>query len=744
MTTYKQRAPFHRQSSRHSPDEDLTEARIVSSTKGTQSNFSGAHAHSHAPGLSSTNPSDEIFENGLDQEWTSIRHTASARVRARQQQYLHQAQQRAQEWHFVLGQYQRPPLSTASSTGTVAQGGISSDEYEDVLSGNEAASVMDSTCGRGLRDTTLQLRPQSYRERTSSMGQLSAYSYSDLPSEELEDLDESEDFSIWSQDDEDVHSTSTVSRPRLSKFASPYAASVSSTTSLNNMIHPSFGHHFGGGASNRIQNQMPFHDGSGNFVSYRSSSSQLGLSDHESDHGGWESSSSTTSSALKGERIPQSQQTWNVGSRRPVSSTEFDSVIHNIAQLQTRQVQQPHSNASTYTFGAHGNTSSLRPPLPAASVTHGKKSIGPSKLQKCSIYEAEMEDIDAMVIDIPSKQGWLQAFEQALIAFRSGETELDMDDSMLVSPIRALARHSTQEDAIDLVGLSKTLIPESLAGTSESLKARPHRSLPNSDTTNTVTSTRLPVITSSSSIESFAGSTKDNTSADMREVKQQISESSLETLQRLQKRHRTSYQDFSALHAPLASTTSFGMEGSQADPMHIHFSPTIAMNHRTQDNSFADSGGESSSRTDIVDFQGQTNESDSNLLTSVISSLRRFRDHVKSNLLHAEFDDDEGDDGTHKFLSGLGLEGDLGIEWATAGRGTPQSLLDKHCESKLPDAPVATLGRHTETSAAFFSNSRPKRAIARESIRRTGSDCGLESMLRDQTKEPVPNTATSF
>ena len=62
-----------------------------------------------------------------------------------------------------------------------------------------------------------------------------------------------------------------------------------------------------------------------------------------------------------------------------------------------------------------------------------RKPAVQSKLQNCSIYESEMEDIDAMVIDIPSKLGWMQVFEQALRAFNANDTALEMDDSTVVS-----------------------------------------------------------------------------------------------------------------------------------------------------------------------------------------------------------------------------------------------------------------------------------------------------------------------
>lgn len=448
MATYKQRTLYPRHTDRNSPELDSHSLSSASSKQGPHTTSSSsstatvAHSQSHAAGISHLNPVDEILDNTSDQEWTSIRHTISARAKARQQQYLVQEQQRAQEWHFVLGQHQRSSMRASlqdTSSSDEDEGVVSSVENSDNINikNSSTPSGLANPRGREPREASRQLQPQSYRERASSVSLSSTVSYSDLPSESgLDGLDESEDFSIWSQDDDDdddddnnntAPSTSTF--PRARRFvapSSPYAASHSSTTSLNNMLHPSFAHNFGGVGS-RFHNQMPFHDGSGHFASQGPSS--LVESDHESEQGGWESSSSSTST-----RNRQKHQTWIMGSRRSISSSEFDSVVNNIALLQARQVQSPpYALSTTGSFATHVQTSPLRPPLASSSTPRSRRPHGPSRLQTSSIYENDMEDIEAMVIDIPSKQGWLQVLEQTLTAFRSREAALDADDSTLVS-----------------------------------------------------------------------------------------------------------------------------------------------------------------------------------------------------------------------------------------------------------------------------------------------------------------------
>ncbi|KAF9914747.1 hypothetical protein BX616_007635 [Lobosporangium transversale] len=782
MATYKQRTHYNRQTGGYSSEQDLPASQHATAGKHTSESI--LSSSSHAAALSHINPADDILlDDALDQEWTSIRHhntSGAARARARQQLYLHQEQQRAQEWSFVLGQrHQRPSLSGAvtgsirsnsTETFTHETGTLSSDEGDDVRDSlTELATTAIGPRGRDAMSLRLHETHSRRRDRASSIGTLS---YSDFTSEGLESIEgESEDPSIWSQDDDEGHlSSSNTATPRLSARritpASPYTGSSPSTTSLNNMIHPSFAQHLSG-VGNRFHTQMLFHDGAGNFVMNTStpSSSRVG-SDHESElYTGWESSSSTSSSIKHRQRQQKHREQWSekgwvTKSKGPVSPGEFDTVINNISLLQDRYVPSSHqkqllaASPSTQrsTLGySHSHHHLPSPPPSTATIAtstskYSKRRPGPSKLSKCNIYEAEMEDIDAMVIDIPAKQSWLQVFESALSTFRSREVELDLDDSSHINPIKALARHASYDDT-DLVGLSKTLVPEYLSDNTP-VKMR-RRSWSNSTTINKNPCTNT---IASSSVDSM-GSNATN----MKRIKQQVSASSLEALKRLQAWHRTSYQDYGKAHQPFSAVTAAStvpiesVHSEHLDPMQVHFPPTVPDNlrddaPRTQAIKPSSNQGAESER------QGQTSgERDSNLLAAVISTLRRFGDHVKSNLLHPEFDED-----TSNYLAGLGFEGDLGIEWAT-GRGAPLALLEnnnavsshghqphhqgsRRSQSALDNYPSTTI----TTSSTFMSQSTSSALPKRLSIRRNGSDCGLESMFHNQTRESAVNTTTSY
>jgi len=119
-----------------------------------------------------------------------------------------------------------------------------------------------------------------------------------------------------------------------------------------------------------------------------------------------------------------------------------------------------------------------------------------------------------------------------------------------MSPIKALAQTNASED-VDLAGHSRTLAPEF----HEAARSR-----------NTRASRRTSISTtsSSSSIASMVKSTPQ-----IKTLKQQVSASSLDALQQLQKRHRSSY------HEPC--TTSGSTESlAPRDPMQVNFSPTVA------------------------------------------------------------------------------------------------------------------------------------------------------------------------
>lgn len=134
------------------------------------------------------------------------------------------------------------------------------------------------------------------------------------------------------------------------------------------------------------------------------------------------------------------------------------------------------------------------------------------------------------------------------------------------------------------------------------------------------------------------------------------------------------------------------------------------------------------------------------MLATVISTLRRFRDHVKSNLLHPEFDQESN------YLSGLGFEGDLGVEWAI-GTSLTNSTEDA---SKGEISPVIvienmdTIGNDNRSKGRFFGRAlpsgfssgastptlstttrTPSRVSSSTNVRRIGSECGLESLRHE-------------
>ncbi|KAI1308753.1 hypothetical protein EDD11_004162 [Mortierella claussenii] len=784
MATYKQRTPYLRLNSAHSPEQDSIVTQTAASTKHVVESISS----------SSTHPVDDILlDNTLDQEWMSIRQqTASsvARARARQQQYLYHEQQRAQEWDFVLGHHQQrssltkaAPISVCSSSSSNSSSSSTGVMVQDTaLSSDEGDHAVLSSTGKGRKIMSLRLHETSNRDRAraSSIG---TSSYSELTSEGFYSLEgESEDYSIWSQDDDDQHSSTKSTAPRfttlyLTSGRLPYAASSSSTTSLNSVVHASFGQHIAG-IGDRSHSQLLFHDGSGNFgtnvaLTSPSSASAVG-SDHESEwNAGWESSSSSTSLNPKYLRqqeqrqrgYPSDRQLRKSISRGPISSSEFDTVINNIALLQSRHTEPSHQHRHHHhqqqRNPAQSTSSHQRRVLSTPShfngTIHVRKSLVSSKLSSYSIYESDMEDIDAMVIDIPSKQGWLQVFENALSAFRSREADMDMGDgSTLVNPIKALVCHSSNETT-DLVGVSKTLIPETKSESTLVAKVR-RRSRSNSAT---IPSSRpLERLPAAASISPSSSSTDKATGAstNMNKVRQQVSASTLDTLQRLQKRHRASYQshDLGNTHRSfsaepnLDSTESLTPTGSvlassettSMDPMHVSFLPTI-LDQSVQSGGYpwrSDSRCEmnvNSSNNESI-CQDQTRERDRNVLAAVLSTLRRFRDHVKSNLLHPDF---AIEDSNTSYLAGLGFEGDLGIEWATTGRGAPLSIsvLDNNSthNRRWSSAAAATAAAVYHTAATqplslSFSSSSSSIFSSRPNVRRTSSDCGLESLAHER------------
>ncbi|KAF9156324.1 hypothetical protein BG015_005977 [Linnemannia schmuckeri] len=641
MATYKQRTPYQRHTAVYSDEEDTHTVQTSTSNHHTQHHHSHSNHHHQAE--------DGILDNTLDREWTSIRNSASARARARQQQYLDQQQQRTREWQFVLSQHRQSSFSNATTTSR----GISSDEYDEVLSAAEAPSIVASP--------RVVDHPITVPTRVPTGEHLSVLGFSDLTSDGLESLGESEDLGVWShEDDDDVLSIPALRRSSTSS-SSPL---VASTTSLSHIPRPSFAdnslRNIGGSglAELKFQNQMPFHDGSGNFVERASSVRE---SDVESERG-WESSSSRTSSVFRPYRRPNDTPV-----RRPISSSEFKAVIQNIADLQRTSTHLPlvQSSRQRSLDGYASLSTSSRPTFTYPHVV--------SKRPIFNIYESEMEDLSEMV-EVPVKMGWLQAFEQALRSLKPQEYELHADDNA-VSPIKAWAQHLSHDEPMSIETRRSTT-------TSAPTKVDQQQSVtPPSDEA---------VIT----VENQAR---------LDQVQQNMAAASLATLKRLQTRKRANPH--------------------HRDPMQIDFAPTVAVDadtYRRNRRVLSRSTGTSTSTAH-----------DTNLLAVVLSTLRRFRDHVQSNFMFSEFYDE--DERSQHLSRSLGPDGDLGIEWSTGDVGTAgEGRTDRTVAAAAVAAVVGSPSSHAAerryrrheraTSSAVSSSS------ARSSVRRVNSDCGLESM----------------
>ncbi|KAF9934793.1 hypothetical protein FBU30_000087 [Linnemannia zychae] len=420
MATYKQRTPYQRHTVIYSDDED---AHAVQTSHQHPSHYHHGH-NSHYYQVE-----DGILDNTSDREWTSIRNSASARAKARQQQYLDQQQQRTREWQFVLSQHRQNSYSITTTTSR----GISSDEYDEVFSAAEPPSIIASP---HIADPTTENTQTTTGEHSSVLG------FSDLTSDGLESLGESEDLGVWShEDDDELMSMPTLRRSSTSSSSSPLAAS---TTSLSRIPRPSFADGPRNVSSSHIeskfQNQMPFHDGSGNFVERVPSTRE---SDVESERG-WESSSSRTSSGFHSYHRPKETPI-----HRPIVSPEFKTVIQNIADLQRTNTGAPLVRSSSRHKTLEGfapTTSSARPTFTYPHVI--------SKRPIFNIYESEMEDLSEMV-ELPVKMSWLQAFEQTLRAMKPQEYNINTDDNSM-SPIKAWAKQLSHDDELMTAESSKS------------------------------------------------------------------------------------------------------------------------------------------------------------------------------------------------------------------------------------------------------------------------------------------------
>jgi len=402
MATYKQRTPYHRHASadQHVSDNDSQTLQTIGTAK--------HHSSTATPSDQSYLNQDTILDKTSDQEWTSIRHTASARARARQQQqYLDQQQQRTREWQFVLGQHHHRRTSfNAGSTSTDAGRPISSDEYDEVLT---ASSTDPPSLLASPRAVDTRASGENSFEQTSVLG------YSDLSSEGLDSIGDSEDLDVWSQDDEESISLFTPSFRRSSVPALPLELSPS--TSMLYMPRPSFA----GPLSQpnplvqpRFQNQMPLHDGSGNFAGQ---SSQLPTEPgYGSDHG-------SESIALGALSVLRRFEPQHDTTRPRISSTEFASVIQNIASL---QVQAGSASGSTsrhvHPSPLQGNFSDIDRRGLSLRLSPSPTRVTPAFTRTLSnralkMYDADEQELAEIISGIPSKLGWLQAFERTLHIF---------------------------------------------------------------------------------------------------------------------------------------------------------------------------------------------------------------------------------------------------------------------------------------------------------------------------------------
>lgn len=198
----------------------------------------------------------------------------------------------------------------------------------------------------------------------------------------------------------------------------------------------------------------------------------------------------------------------------------------------------------------------------------------------------------------------------------------------------------------------------------------------------------------------------------LQQVKQNMASASMETMQRLQTRKRANP------HRRYPS-----------DPMQIEFSPTVR-NHPALDEAHRKERRTTSRSTGTSTSNNNNNGLvESNLIAVVLSTLRRFRDHVQSNLLHADFNDEE--DRHANLARSLGFDGDLGIEpWSRTidnadgihGGGSSTGDRDRDL-NRGRDRDRQSHRRYERTPSYASSVSRSS-----SNARRVNSDCGLESM----------------
>lgn len=205
-----------------------------------------------------------------------------------------------------------------------------------------------------------------------------------------------------------------------------------------------------------------------------------------------------------------------------------------------------------------------------------------------------------------------------------------------------------------------------------------------------------------------------------------MASASLETMQRLQTRKRTHPR-----------------RRFPADPMQVEFSPTMR-NHHVFDEAHHHRKEQrrtttTSRSTGTSTSNNNKNLRESSLIAVVISTLRRFRDHVHSNLLYGDFHDEE--DRQADLARSLGFDGDLGIQWNRAsdrGDGVVHGGSSSSSTSTTTTTTTTTgdRGRDLDRDRQHYCRhertpsytSTASRSSSQHNVRRVNSDCGLESM----------------
>ncbi|KAK3847854.1 MAG: hypothetical protein J3R72DRAFT_430950, partial [Linnemannia gamsii] len=384
----------------------------------------------------------------------------------------------------------------------------------------------------------------------------------------------------------------------------------------------------------QYQGQMPFHDGSGNFILSPSSSSPLLSPHHNTGTTAFSSEVSESESDLELHQHPRHRTYQHpIWGRRPLvyqqqhyqqddasgggcATKSKRMMMMTIKERKLMKIQRVHPS-----INANRSVRSVSP-SPSSSRSHcGGGERAKSRLREgiSMSYDSEeeedmrvMEEMNAMVVDIPTTMGWMQVFEQALSTFQSSfEVELlDSSNFDTAHPIKAWARRN-EDDTIDSWGQTKNSVTATTSTGATTPTPKTSSSMPLSLSTPSMNSPKLCH------------------ESDMIQVKRQMSASSLYTLQRLQsQRYQTQHQH-------------------QRHPTQRHkFPRTQAFRHHHHHH--YDSASE--------DESGLSSSSTATLLEVAISALRRFRDHVKSNLMDPALDEALESD-----LSRLGFGGDLGM-----------------------------------------------------------------------------------